>query len=92
MVRLPHGDPHCPGQIQVSVLLAHGTSDPVVPVDQSQTLAKALRRANKPRRFIEFDQGDHQLSRYTDRLAFFKALEAFLDEHLQPGESAILKQ
>jgi len=79
------------GQIQVPVLLAHGTSDRVVPVDQSQTMAKALRRANKPHRFIEFDQGDHQLSRYTDRLAFFKALEAFLDEHLQPGESAISK-
>jgi dipeptidyl aminopeptidase/acylaminoacyl peptidase len=78
-------------QIRVPVLLAHGTSDRVVPVDQSQTMARALRRANKPHRFIEFDQGDHQLSRYTHRLAFFKALEAFLDEHLQPDGSRVSK-
>lgn len=72
-------------QIRVPVLLAHGTSDRVVPVDQSETMAKALRRADKPHQFIEFDKGDHFLSRYTHRLAFFKALETFLDQHLQPA-------
>jgi hypothetical protein len=30
------------------------------------------------------EQGDHSLSRYTHRLAFFQALEAFLDENLRP--------
>ena len=48
-------------------------------------MARSLRRAGKPYRYLALDKGDHFLSRYTHRLAFFKALEAFLDEHLQPA-------
>jgi hypothetical protein len=34
-------------------------------------------------RYIEQEGGDHHLSQYAHRLEFFKALEAFLDRHLQ---------
>ena len=46
-------------------------------------MAKALKRAGKPYRYIEQEGGDHHLSQYAHRLEFFKALEAFLDRHLQ---------
>jgi dipeptidyl aminopeptidase/acylaminoacyl peptidase len=49
----------------------------------SRSVAKALKRAGKPYRYIEQEGGDHHLSQYAHRLEFFKALEAFLDRHLQ---------
>jgi len=72
-------------RIRVPVLLAHGTADRVVPVDQSETMASALKSAGMRYRYIELDRGDHHLSRYTHRLEFFKAMEAFLGEHLAPA-------
>ncbi len=69
-------------RIQVPVLLVHGTSDRVVPVDQSKTMASALSRAGKPYQFIELEGGDHHLSRYSHRLEFFQAMESFLAKHI----------
>ncbi len=70
-------------RIRVPVLLVHGTQDRSIPVEQSETMAKALKRAGKPYRYIEQEGGDHLLSRYEHRLEFFKAMESFLDEHLR---------
>jgi dipeptidyl aminopeptidase/acylaminoacyl peptidase len=75
-------------RIRVPVLLAHGTADRVVPVDQSETMASALKSAGKRYRYLALDQGDHHLSRYTHRLEFFKAMEAFLGEHLAPASGS----
>jgi dienelactone hydrolase len=69
-------------RIQAPVLLVHGTADRSVPVDQSRDMASALKREGKAHRYIEQPGGDHHLSRYSHRLEYFKALEAFLAEHL----------
>lgn len=77
------------GHIRVPVLLVHGTQDRRVPVEQSETMARALRNAGKSHRYIEQEGGDHHLSRYEHRLEFFKALESFLDEHLGAGSAPV---
>jgi dienelactone hydrolase len=69
-------------RIQAPVLLVHGTADRSVPVDQSRDMASALKRLGKPHRYIEQPGGDHHLSRYAHRLEYYKAVEAFLAEHL----------
>ncbi|WP_141291089.1 alpha/beta hydrolase family protein, partial [Ideonella azotifigens] len=75
------------GSIRVPVLLVHGTADRVVPVDQSQTMASALKSAGKTYRYVEQEGGDHHLSREAHRLAFFTELETFLDQQLQPQKA-----
>jgi dipeptidyl aminopeptidase/acylaminoacyl peptidase len=71
-------------RIQAPVLLVHGSTDRVVPVSQSKSMAAALSRAGKPHRYIEQEGGDHYLSRYSHRLEFFKEMEAFLAQHMGP--------
>lgn len=78
-------------RIRVPVLLVHGTQDRSVSVEQSETMAKALKRAGKPFRYIEQEGGDHHLSRYEHRLEFFKAMESFLDEHLRSSTAVVTK-
>ena len=75
-------------RIQAPVLLVHGTADRSVPVEQSQDMAKALKRAGKRHEYIELKDGDHFLSRNSHRLRFFAALERFLAESLAPAAAS----
>ncbi|EYC50108.1 peptidase S9 [Hylemonella gracilis str. Niagara R] len=75
--------------IRVPVLLVHGTVDRAVPIEQSEAMVKALKRAGKPYRYIEQEGGDHYLSRYEHRLEFFTAMESFLDENLRATPSQL---
>ncbi|WP_395338873.1 alpha/beta hydrolase family protein [Ningiella sp. W23] len=69
-------------KVQIPILLMHGETDSVVDVDQSRGFFSALKRANKQVKFVEFEQGDHFLSRQDNRTRFFAELEAFLAQHL----------
>lgn len=71
-------------QIQAPVLLIHGTADGIVPVQQSEWMADALRSAGKPVRFVRQAFGDHTLSHQPYRIQFFQELESFLEENLRP--------
>jgi dipeptidyl aminopeptidase/acylaminoacyl peptidase len=71
-------------QFRVPVLLLHGTDDRVVPFEQSQEMADALKGAGKNVRLVKLDGGDHALSFQSHRLQFFTELEAFLAANLAP--------
>ncbi len=69
-------------KITKPVLLIHGSKDRVVRVHHSEEMLDELEDENKDVQYIELDGGDHYLSNNEHRLTTFKAIEAFLAEHL----------
>jgi len=69
----------------VPILLIHGKDDTVVPFDQSQIMAEALRRAGRPVDFVVLNHEDHWLSHGDTRLQMLQAVAAFLAAHNPPG-------
>ena len=81
--------------INLPILLIHGTADDIVPVRQSQNLYATLLEAGKPVEYMELPDTDHNLSgldlnnkeaedyhfAYKQTLA---KLETFLKTHLSP--------
>lgn len=73
--------------IQVPVLLVHGTKDRTVRVKHSRQMAALLKKSGKDVEYIELEQGDHYLSTNQHRLQTFQALDQFLQRHLtQSGQ------
>ncbi len=63
------------------VLLIHGKDDTVVPIDQSEVMAAALRHANKPYEFLTLKGEDHWLSRSETRIAMLRAAVDFVEKY-----------
>jgi len=64
--------------VDMPVLLVHGTVDANVPFDQSTAMDKALTAANKPHRFVVIAGADHSLTGEAYRTTLLKEVEAFL--------------
>ena len=69
-------------EINVPVLLAHGTGDRRVEYKQGSMFASRMKKQNKDIRFITFDEGDHVLSKESHRIKFLKEMEKFLNKNL----------
>lgn len=69
--------------IQVPVLLVHGTDDRVVPVAQSRKMAEALKSARKNYQYVELEGEEHWLTHAGTRLQYFEQLDKFLAEQLR---------
>jgi len=70
------------GRIRAPVLLAHGTDDRVVPIQQSADMAKALRRAGKSFEYVELENADHSVLQGSQRLKLFTAVNEFVTKSL----------
>ena len=68
---------------QAPVLLLHGTDDRVVPFEQSQAMADALKSAGKAVRLVKLEGGDHSLTFQSHRVQFYSELESFLAVNLR---------
>lgn len=68
--------------IRAPILLIHGTDDTTVPIDQSRTMARALKSGGKKHEFIELEGDDHYLSTSVTRVRALRELEKFLSAHL----------
>ncbi|XOV83499.1 MAG: alpha/beta hydrolase family protein [bacterium] len=67
---------------QAPVLLIHGRDDTVVPIDQSEIMRDALKRADKAVRLIKLKGEDHWLSESETRLQTLKAVSNFVHENI----------
>jgi dipeptidyl aminopeptidase/acylaminoacyl peptidase len=66
------------------ILLIHGKDDTVVPFEQSQIMADALKKAGKPYEFVVLNHEDHWLSRGETRLQMLQATMDFVEKNNPP--------
>ncbi|WP_334162025.1 alpha/beta hydrolase family protein [Phenylobacterium sp.] len=69
---------------EIPVLLVHGRDDTVVPLDQSRSMAEALRAAGKPVELVVQSSEDHWLTRGETRVGMLNAVVTFLEKHNPP--------
>ena len=72
-------------KVTIPVLLIHGADDTVVPLEQSQIMADALKKAGKPVELVVQKGADHWLSRGDTRLQTLEATMAFVEKHNPPN-------
>jgi dipeptidyl aminopeptidase/acylaminoacyl peptidase len=72
-------------QFKAPVLLLHGSDDRLVPFEQSQDMADALKGAGKRVSLVKLEGGDHSLSFQSHRVQFYRELEGFLAANLGPA-------
>jgi acetyl esterase/lipase len=70
--------------VTAPVLLIHGRDDTMVPFDQSEVMADALKHAGKSVEFVTLKHEDHWLSRSATRLQMLQATVAFLKANNPP--------
>jgi dipeptidyl aminopeptidase/acylaminoacyl peptidase len=68
--------------IKIPILIIYGTGDGVVPNEQSERMARALKAAGKTVDVAILKGEDHWLSRTETRIQVLKELDAFLGKHL----------
>jgi len=76
---------HAAAQVRADVLLIHATNDTVVPIAQSQEMARSLTSLGKPVTLVRLAGEDHWLSTAAMRTRTLEELGKFLDAHLHPG-------
>ena len=72
-------------KVSIPVLLVHGRDDTVVPLEQSEIMADALKRAGKPVELIIQKGEDHWLSSGETRREMLQATMAFVEKHNPPN-------
>lgn len=72
-------------KVRAPLLLIHGELDTVVPIAQSEVMAKALTDAGKPFEFVRLPQEGHFMSFAPTRTKTLSAMEAFLLKHNPPN-------
>ena len=72
------------------ILLIHGKDDTVVPIEQSERMESALRRAGKPVERVTLKGEDHWLSRSATRLQMLEATMAFVQAH-NPADTVAVR-
>lgn len=70
-------------QVNVPVLLVHGTKDWQVQPDQSKAMDVALKRNGRQSRLVLIKGGTHELERQSDRVLLLKEVENFLSANLR---------
>lgn len=65
-------------KVRAPILLIHGKRDNVVPIEQSEIMADALKAAGKPFEFVEIETADHHFITADVRIRLLKEMDRFL--------------
>lgn len=68
--------------VRAEVLLVHADRDTIVPIEQSQLFADAMRKAGKPVEMVTLEQDNHYLMKSANRARLLETLDAFLAKNL----------
>ena len=71
-------------RIKASLFVAHGANDPRVNKSQSDQVVGALRGRGATVEYLEQSDIGHTIDNETDRIAFYQAVENFLERNLKP--------
>lgn len=66
------------------IFLAHGERDVIVPVDQSERMEKALKRAGKTYQYHEYELEGHRYWEWHNYVDLYKRICAFVSQNVQP--------
>lgn len=69
--------------INIPILLIHGTDDRVVPIRHSREMADELEDYDKEVTYIEIEDANHHLSVQAHRIQTLEAMVEFFDKHLK---------
>jgi dipeptidyl aminopeptidase/acylaminoacyl peptidase len=70
-------------EIDIPILLIHGSDDKIVPIRHSRNMADELTDYNKDVRYVEIEDANHHLSVQAHRIKTLKEMVNFFDKHLQ---------
>ena len=73
--------------IKVPVLVEHGANDPRDPVTESDRLVAKIREAGGAVTYMRFPDEGHSISKQANRVAYYRTMVGFLEEHLKPNEA-----
>jgi len=68
----------------VPLLVEHGANDPRDPVTESDRLVKTIREAGGTVTYMRFPDEGHSLAKQVNRVAYYRTMVNFLEEHLKP--------
>jgi dipeptidyl aminopeptidase/acylaminoacyl peptidase len=69
--------------INIPILLVHGTEDSIVPVKHSQVMAEKLEYYDKEVRYVEIKGANHNLSVQSHRIQTLEEMVKFFDKYLK---------
>lgn len=72
--------------IKVPLLVQHGVNDPRDPVAESDRLVTKIREAGGTVTYMRFLDEGHGIAKQANRMAYFRNMASFLEQHLQPNE------
>ena len=72
--------------INVPLLVQHGVNDPRDPVTESDRLVTKIREAGGTVTYMRFPDEGHSISKQANRVAYFRAMAGFLEQHLKMSE------
>ena len=73
-------------KINVPMFVEHGVNDPRDPVTESDRIVKTIRDNGGKVTYMRFPDEGHSVSKQANRVAMYRELVGFLEEHLKPEE------